>query len=286
MFRQDEVELIRVPLNYQDEVLGIYDLFVVRPGVSDREDIMELLSTIGHHLGMAVAKQRSDEEARRLSIIEERTNLAHELHDSIAQTLASLRFQVRLLDDTLKRSQAPDTAISELERIRTGLDEAHTELRELLSNFRAPLDQRGLFPALEKLTRRFEQKTGVHAFFHQECRQLKLSAAQEMQILRIVQEALTNIRKHAQAHTVRVMLNCRGANKYVLLVEDDGAGFDSPDPAGRAGEQIGLAIMRERARRIGAELRIESEAGEGTRVELTFSPQPRYSAGLPETVDR
>lgn len=271
MYGADQVEVIDVPLAYHDDVLGRYSICIDRPGITGREDIRELLATIGQHLGVAVAKQRSDAEARRLSIIDERNALAHELHDSLAQTLASLRFQVRMLEDTLRQSGA-QAAIEDATRIRNAVEEAHTELRELLNSFRAPLDQRGLVPALEKLTEQFGRDTGVHVFFQRECRAPNLSAAEEMQLLRIVQEALTNIRKHAHAHTVRVLLACRPGRPYLLLVEDDGVGFDVPNQRGRPGEHIGLSIMEERARRLGGQLRIESERGEGTRVEVTYAP--------------
>ena len=92
---------------------------------------------------------------------------------------------------------------------------------------------------------------------------------------RIVQESLTNIRKHARANAVRVLLRCRAPDSYMILVEDDGIGFERSLPEGRPGENIGLSIMAERARHIGAELRIESEPGEGTRVELLFKPGRR-----------
>lgn len=277
MFGTDEIEVVTVPLEYHAEVLGVYTIFIEQPGIAGREDIMELLKTIGNHLGMAVAKQRSDEEARRLSIVEERTALAHELHDSLAQTLASLRFQVRMLDDTLRQEAASAAAMDDLLKIRNGLDEAHTELRELLYSFRAPLDQRGLLPALEKLTDRLGEETGIHVFLQADCRTVPLNASEEMQLLRIVQEALTNIRKHARANTVRVLLTCRADGTYVLLVEDDGVGFDRA-PEGRPGEHIGLAIMEERARRLGGKLRIESEPGEGTRVELSYRPSTLMTA--------
>ena len=91
-------------------------------------------------------------------------------------------------------------------------------------------------------------------------------------MLRIVQECLANIRKHARAHTVRILLTCSKAGEYMLLVEDDGVGFVNANPDGKPGEHIGLSIMEERARRLGGQLRIESEPGEGTRVELTYNP--------------
>jgi two-component system nitrate/nitrite sensor histidine kinase NarX len=271
MFAPDAIEALVVPLAYHDDVLGSYRIYVNRPGIAGREDIRELLATIGQHLGIAVAKQRSDAEAQRLSIIEERNAIAHELHDSLAQTLAGLRFQVRMLDDTLREGGSPQSAMDDLARIRSGLDEAHTELRELLNSFRAPLDRRGLVPALEQLTEQLARETGMHVFFQKDCRAPSLSASVEMQLLRIVQEALTNVRKHSQAHTVRVLLSCRPGGAYMLLVEDDGVGFDLPRRDGSPGEHIGLSIMEERARRLGGQLRIESEPGEGTRVEVAYN---------------
>ncbi|MCP3668212.1 MAG: histidine kinase [Gammaproteobacteria bacterium] len=273
MYSVEEMEEVRVPLSFHGDELGLYRIFVKKPGLEGRDDIRELLAIIGTHIGIAIAKQRTDAEAHRLSIIEERTSLAHELHDSLAQTLASLRFQVRMLDETLEQSGASDGARRELERLRNGLDEAHTELRELLNNFRAPVDERGLELALDKLVERFRQETGVQTFFQSTCRQINLSASEEMQMLRIVQESLTNIRKHAHAHTVRVLLTCRSDGEYLLLVEDDGKGFDSgTTEQGSPGEHIGLSIMTERAYRLGAGLKIESEPGEGTRVELIYNP--------------
>ena len=274
MYSIQEVELISVPLEYHGDILGQYDIYVQRPGVSDREDILDLLETIGSHLGMAVAKQRSDENAHRLSIYEERNALAHELHDSLAQTLASLRFQIRMMEDSLQQKQGCQLVSSDLERIRNGVDEAHTELRELLNSFRASMDGRDLSAALEKLVQRFSLETGIATYYQQGCMQPKFSSTEEMQILRIVQESLANIRKHAQAHTVRVLLTCRSGS-YIFLIEDDGVGFEGKARKGHPGEHIGLSIMEERARRLGGQLRIESEVGEGTRVELTYAPEVR-----------
>lgn len=271
MYTRKEVEQVNVPLDYHAEHLGMYRLYVLKPGVTQREDILQLLDTMGTHLGMAVAKQRSDEEARRLSIMQERNAMAHELHDSLAQTLASLRFQVRMMEDSLPEGTACNTAAQDLLRIRHGIDEAHMELRELLNSFRAPIDGRNLSSSLEKLVQRVSHETGVAVYFQQECKSLHLASAEEMQMLRIVQEALANIRKHARAQTVRVLLSCHhGA--YVLLIEDDGVGFEDAARAGNPGEHVGLSIMEERAHRLGATLTIESEPGEGTRVELIYKP--------------
>ncbi|MBK1693529.1 histidine kinase [Chromatium weissei] len=282
MFKSTEIEKVKVPLKHRGELLGVYVIFVDRAGVTAREDIMEMLFTVGHHLGVAIAKQRSDAEARRLSIIEERNSLAHELHDSLAQTLASLRFQCRMLADSLAATPISEAAHNDLTRIRNGLDEAHTELRELLASFRAPLDRRGLVPALAKLTDRLGLETGAHVLFQNDCRPFELSATVELQLLRIVQEALTNIRKHAQAQTVRVLLTRMVNGRYLLLIEDDGIGFITPFNEKKSGEHIGLSIMEERARRIGATLTLESEPSEGTRIEVIFEINRRATRHLLE----
>lgn len=282
MFKSTEIEEVKVPLKHRGELLGVYVIFVDRAGVTAREDIMDMLFTVGHHLGVAIAKQRSDAETRRLSIIEERNSLAHELHDSLAQTLASLRFQCRMLTDSLATTPISEEAHNDLIRIRNGLDEAHTELRELLTSFRAPLDRRGLVPALAKLSNRLGLETGAHVLFQNDCRPFELSATVELQLLRIVQEALTNIRKHAQAQTVRVLLTRIVNGRYLLLIEDDGVGFSTPTHRQHSGERIGLSIMEERARRIGATLTLESEPSEGTRIEIVFEINRRNTRHLPE----
>jgi two-component system nitrate/nitrite sensor histidine kinase NarX len=272
MLASDEVEVVTVPLKHHDELLGAYSIFVDRSGVGEREDILDLLSTIGQHIGVALAKHRSDTEARRLSILEERSSLAHELHDSLAQTLASLRLQVRMLQDALRGLDIAPQAHADLWRIRNGIDEAHGELREMLASFRAPLDRRGLIPTLEDLMRRFGQQTGIHAVAQIHCRPFEVAPVEELQLIRIVQETLTNVRKHAEAETVRMLLSRAENGEYTLLIEDDGVGFSARRQAeARPGEHIGLSILEERARRIGAVIDIESEPGEGTRVEVRFA---------------
>jgi len=282
----EDLEMIAVPLQYRGTNLGVYNLFVKRQGMVAREDVKELLTSIGQHLGMAIEKARLDNEAKRLSIMQERTTIAHELHDSLAQTLASLRFQVQTLDETLTQEGNTVRVKRELERIKNSLDEAYTELRELLAHFRAPIDERGLISAVENLVDRFRKKTGIATFLQNEWGQPELPANLEMQILRIIQEALANIRKHSQAHAVRVMLRAGPRGHYRVLVEDDGVGFSEPVMASHPGEHIGLSIMQERARRLGGELRIESEPGEGTRVVLDFHYPPAQKITFQPTVSR
>jgi two-component system nitrate/nitrite sensor histidine kinase NarX len=135
---------------------------------------------------------------------------------------------------------------------------------------------------LAKLSNRLGLETGAHVLFQNDCRPFELSATVELQLLRIVQEALTNIRKHAQAQTVRVLLTRIVNGRYLLLIEDDGVGFSTPTHRQHSGERIGLSIMEERARRIGATLTLESEPSEGTRIEIVFEINRRNTRHLPE----
>ena len=260
---------LAVPLRYQERSLGMLNLYTSKADIAEDIEVRRLLVSVGKHLGMAVAKSRLDQESKNLSLMRERTSLAYELHDSLAQTIAALRFQIRNLSETLDREESRE-AKRELKRIEGSLDEVNTEVRDLIANFRAPIDERGLLPALEEMVGRFRSETGITTYFQAECQTLHLSVASEMQLLGIIREALTNIRKHSHAKTVRVLLRCGGDGHHRVLVEDDGVGIEQSEYEGHPGEHIGLSIMNDRARRLGGELRVDSEPGEGTRVDLTF----------------
>lgn len=278
-----EFIMVAVPLQYRDRTLGVYNLFAEPGTFTGRDDLKELLTSVGRHLGMAIEKARLDEEARRLFVMEERTRMAHELHDSLAQTLASVRFQVRVLDETLHQGDEA-TTWQALERIENTLDEAHTELRELIARFRAPMDQRGLLPAIEQVVNRFRQESDIHLFLQTAGWNAVLPEQHEIQILRIVQEALNNIRKHSKANTVRILMRKEHDGQHLVLIEDDGVGMSEPTGTTAPGERVGLSIMEDRAKRIGGDLRIESEPGEGVRVVLEFRYQEAPSSPFPGAV--
>lgn len=265
----DRASLVTVPLRYREHSLGMLSMYTSKAGVSEDGEVRRLLLSVGKHLGMAIAKSRLDEESRNLALMRERTSLAYELHDSLAQTIAALRFQLRNLQQTLDGEELPG-AKRELRRIESSFEEAHTEVRELIANFRAPIDERGLLPALEDMVSRFRNDTGITTYFQAECPSLRLTAASEMQVLGIVREALANVRKHSHAKVVRILMRCEREGCYRFLVEDDGVGIGEPVLDSHPGEHIGLAIMGDRARRLGGELKIDSEPDEGTRVELIF----------------
>lgn len=270
-FEDMEVYVLVVPLQYQENLLGAYNFYLRKEALNDFDDYDELFTSIGRHLGAAIEKAHLDEETTALSIMRERTHIANELHDSLAQTLTSIRFQVRVLDETLH--QGNDAQIwAEMEKIEASINEAHTEIRELIAHFRTPTVLISLISSVELAIDRFRQVNDeIQVFFQNEWPETSLPADTEFHILRIVQESLTNIRKHSDAENVRIMMRGTEQGQYKVLIEDDGVGFTEPQTSIHSGEHIGLSIMQDRAKRFGGKLHVESEPGEGTRIVLEFS---------------
>ena len=262
-------ELISIPVRHHGHTLGVLNVFIPYEQFYLDTEIALMLLASGQHFGLAIEKHRLDNAAKQKLIQEERNMIANELHDSLAQTLASLRFQVRILDQSLQPT-SDYMAITSLEQVEHGLDEAYTDLRELIAHCRVPIEQQGLLPSIERVVSKFREETGIHILLQCECQEPDVPANMEMNIYRIVQEALTNIKKHADAHIVRVLLNCDGNGHFRILVENDGKGFDKESVESKEGQHLGLTIMQERARHLGGELKIESELEEGTRIELRF----------------
>ncbi|MEN8207162.1 MAG: ATP-binding protein [Pseudomonadota bacterium] len=261
--------MVAVPMRYRGIVTGVINLFLDTSLLESIDSIKPLLTSIAHHLSIAIEKSHNEERSQQHIIKDERTRIAHELHDSLAQTLASLRFQVRVLDETLHQGDE-STTWQQLEQIENSLDEANTELRELIANFRAPSYNQNLLDAIENIVTQFRNDTGIKTYLQKEWSNTSLTRENETQILRIIQEALWNIRKHSEAKTVRLMLRDSMEGKYHILIEDDGIGINE-QVYGSSGEHIGLTIMRERASRLGGELHVESEPGEGTRIVLELN---------------
>ncbi|MDX2457680.1 MAG: histidine kinase [Gammaproteobacteria bacterium] len=261
--------LVATPMRFRGKVTGVINLFMNTEPVEQINSIKPLLTSIAHHLSVAIERFHNEEEYRQHLIKDERTRIAHELHDSLAQTLASLRFQVRVLDETLHQGDE-STTWQQLERIENSLDEANTELRGLIANFRAPAYDQNLLGSIEKIVSRFRNETRIKTYLQKEWSSATLPKENETQILRIIQEALWNIRKHSEANTVRIMLRDDIKGKCQILIEDDGVGINK-QIYGSPGEHIGLSIMQERAASMGGTLRVESEPGEGTRIVLELN---------------
>ena len=268
-----KASILVVPLQYRGTILGVYNLYISKDQFENNNEYFNLFTSIGRHLGIAVEKARLDNEANLVNIVQERTNFANELHDSLAQTLASVKYQVRVLDETIHQGDEAATW-QELERIESTIDEAHSELRSLIAHFRLPVGEHGLLVSVEQIVERFKRDNdGMHVYLQREWPDTKLPTAVELQVLRIIQEALTNARKHSEATAVRVWMHGDQTGHYTILIEDDGVGLSERNTSNTVGEHVGLSVMQDRANRIGGTLSIEGDAGEGVQVRLEFDYQ-------------
>ena len=241
---------------------GDFSARLPNPEIHQLENLVSDINRLSEWLD-TLAQERDLELRSQQERVTQRADFANELHDSLAQTLASLKFQVRVLDDTL-RQDSEQAIWQEMERIQVSIDEANVELRELITHFRAPLNGRGLVPGIRRLMSRFRKDTGMEIVLQTQSKEPKFSSEEETQILRIVQESLTNVRKHSRANMVRLLLNEPAKNQFRIIIEDDGEGMLNDNPTDD--NHFGLSIMKERANSIGASLAVESEVGEGTRV--------------------
>jgi len=266
--RQKPLRVLSILLQHRKSVLGALHLFFPEDSTLELDGYSSLLLSIGQHLGSAVEKFRLLEEESELLVMQERTRLSHELHDSLAQTIASLRIQIRVIDETF-HSNDEKSIWHQMERIEYTIDQANNQLRELIAHFRVPINHQGLIPSIEEAIRRTQEEAGIPIYFQNEWPEQEFSPEVELNVLRIVQECLANIRKHSQAELVRVLLIYRERSN-ILIIEDDGIGFDETEIVSEGGQHLGLNILRDRAQQIGAEIDIESEPGDGTRINLQF----------------
>ncbi|MFE9392433.1 GAF domain-containing sensor histidine kinase [Streptomyces sp. NPDC006784] len=228
------------------------------------EDDEELLRLLAQHAAIALTNARLYERSRELTIAEERTRIAHELHDAVAQKLFSLRLTAQAATALVDRD--PARAKAELHEVARLSGEAADELRAAVVELRpAALDEDGLVATLRTQAQVLDRAHSAEVDFV--CEGVRaLPAAQEEALLRVAQEALHNALRHADAGRVRVSLVRRGPSA-VLTVTDDGRGFD-PGAVRSAGRHLGLVSMRDRASGVGGTLTVRSEPGKGTAVAL------------------
>ena len=226
-----------VPLTFQDKPLGIMNITAPEMRrLSARE--LRLLSTIGFQLGVAIERARLAEESAVHARADERTRLAREIHDTIAQSLTAIALQI-------EAGQSEEA----LRVTRATLDEA----RRSVMNLR--LAEKPLAQALALLVREFTSQSGIRVTL--ETSPCELPVSVEAELYRIAQQALANVSAHAKAKNVRVSLRCT-KSAATLTIEDDGAGFD---PRRVPDDRHGIRGMRERARLAGGTLKVTSRPG-------------------------
>ncbi len=262
-----------ISISAKKRTLGVFNLYfsAAHPiGDADRQ----LLETLGQQLGLAIENQRLHARDREMAVSEERNLLARELHDSIAQGLAFLNLQVQMLERALadgKQAEARDI----VDMLRRGVQESYEDVRELLVHFRTRVERQDLDAAITAALRRLAEQTGVATDLDVQGDGAPLDAEAETQVLYIVQEALSNVRKHAGAKSVMVSVR-RGREGLSVSVRDDGVGFVEGEAEHGPGEaHIGLQIMRERAMRIGGQFAVRSSPGRGTEIRLDLPRQAK-----------
>ncbi|MEV6021480.1 GAF domain-containing sensor histidine kinase [Streptomyces sp. f51] len=272
----DMSDFLGLPIRDGDEIIGA--LFLANkmrpegeppcPGPDGRcgftEDDEELLTILAQHAAIALTNARLYERSRELTIAEERSRLAHELHDAVSQKLFSLRLTAQAAAALVDRD--PSRAKGELQHVAALAAEAAEELRAAVVELRpAALDEDGLVATLRTQIQVLDRAHSARVTF---CGHgvRALPASQEEAVLRVSQEALHNALRHSGATRVDVTLERRGPGA-VLCVRDDGSGFD-PTAIRSAGRHLGLVSMRDRASGVGGTLTVESAPGKGTVIEM------------------
>lgn len=253
-----------VPLQYRDRLLGVYNLFFAGQQEPAAE-VQQILRSVGELLGLALNNARLEQEHLRATLLRERQALAAEVHDALGQSLAFVRMRLPLLVDALRAGQE-GPANTYHDDIRSAVAHAHTSLRSIITQMRAPMDPRGLLHALGASADNFRRASGAELEFVNEAQGLRMDSEHEAQVFHLMQEALHNVTRHAHAQHAWLRILPTAGGGLQFLVEDDGVGL----ARGHGGPaHHGLEIMAERARRLGAALDVGPRVGGGTRVQLT-----------------
>ncbi|MFD6420238.1 GAF domain-containing sensor histidine kinase [Streptomyces sp. NPDC060194] len=262
-------DFLGLPVKDGDEVIGALFLANKRcpkPGggcgfTADDEDLLGILA---QHAAIALTNARLYERSRELTLTQERSRLAHELHDAVSQKLFSLRLTAQAASALVDRD--PARAKGELQQIAALAAEAADELRSAVVELRpAALDEDGLVATLAAQVRVLDRAHTARVTFTSHGTRA-LPAAQEDALLRVAQEALHNALRHSGGRHVDVVLERRGGGA-ALRVTDDGRGFE-PAAERLAGRHLGLVSMRDRASGVGGRLTVQSGPGKGTTIEM------------------
>ncbi len=264
-------QMVAFPISYGHQKIGLFNIHFYEPHDLTKSE-SDLLHTLGNQLGVAIGSMRLVAQLRKMAVLEERNMMAQGLHDSIAQTLTFLNLQVQMLAQAWADNK-PDEAQENLDFIRDGVQECYENVRELLLNFRMPIKNAEFTEAVAEVIKRFEMQVGISIDWQATGQGMALDPKEQIQVIFILQEGLSNIRKHAQAQKVKVRIH--NDADFVLTLSDDGKGFNAAELADKTLAHVGMAIMQERAERIQAHLRIDSVPEGGTTLTLTIPHQAR-----------
>ncbi|QVM99478.1 HAMP domain-containing protein [Pseudomonas rhodesiae] len=229
----------------------------------------QLIQALANLIGTSLSLKRQREQDHRLLLLDERTIIARELHDSLAQALSYMKLQVSRMQTLIRRGEAVETLATVTAELREGLNNAYRQLRELLTTFRLQIHDAGLVQELSETAEEFSRRGEFQVHLHVDALAFQLSASEQIHVLQITREALSNCLRHAHAQNAWLQLRQVGET-VSLSIEDDGRGF-SGEVDRR--EHHGLTIMDERARSLHGQLDISPREPQGTRVHLGFRPE-------------
>jgi signal transduction histidine kinase len=257
--------LLTVPMSLGKETVGWICVRSTEADPAWLESQSYLAEALAGQATLAVHMARLNEQARQAAVLEERNRIARDIHDTLAQGLTGVIVNLEAASRTLKK-YSMEQALEHLESARSlaqaGLDEARLSVRALRPEV---LQHADLAHALQSLLKRVEGSGALKARLALSGEKMVLPADVESELLRIAQEGVTNVLKHARAGRVEVRLTF-SAHSVTLSIADNGVGFDSSAHH----DGFGLLGMRERAERIGARLLVSSRSGQGTRVEAIW----------------
>ena len=263
------VQCVTLPLLSPSGWLGILIIEAEANRYFDEFEI-KLFEATAQMLAISIGFQAKEQESRRVALLEERAVIARELHDSLAQSLSYMKFQLARLQAVFGHQVLESGANEIVNDMREGLDNAYRELRELLTTFRVRMDVRGLDYVLEEAIEEFSQRSSLTITLDNRLQECKLSVNEELHLLHVVREALSNIVRHSGAKKVNIALIYQATGDIIVTIDDDGKGctFDENKP-----HHYGLAIMTERAYCLGGKIDILPRRKGGTRVRLLFRPK-------------
>jgi signal transduction histidine kinase len=273
--------LLAVPVVARQRVLGNLYLTEKLEAPEFDEADEESLRRFATQAALAIESAHLHRQLQALAITEERERIAREMHDSLAQVLGYVNTKAQAAQ-TLVRKGETERAAEQIGQLAEAARGAYADVREGILGLRTSRPgERGFHAALADYLQQWQGQSGIAVeLVAAPDVPPRLAPAAEVQLLRIVQEALTNVRKHAGAERATVGLETAG-DTLIVTIADDGGGFALTAPPPSAGPRFGLATMRERAEAIGGTFTIESTAGQGTRVTVRV-PQAGTPGGPPD----
>jgi signal transduction histidine kinase len=267
---------LAVPLMAKSKVIAVAFSYTVIDYHRFTSEEIALAQGIGNILGLVIQNAQLYERSKLVAVMEERTRLAREIHDGIAQTLGALQLKVSQLEDSLSEERS-DESRGHLADLQDMISRAYRDLREAMFGLRAAVEPgTELVTALREYLGHYQSEYGLKVRLEaSEDEAAVLEGETQAQAMRILQEALSNVRRHSGAETATVCIE-REDGALRICVVDEGMGFD-PALLGdwNDGRHLGISTMRERAASVGGALIVESEPGHGTRVVLEV-PLPRH----------